>query len=87
MKLRARQATGGASAVLLVSCADQLARRMTPTLPLWRADMTRAWKAFMRQASLQYLLAGFVVVNSRPQGSKVQRRVISSRRLDVRPAK
>jgi len=39
----------------------------------------------MRQASLQYFLAGFVVVNSRPQGSNVQRRVISSRWLDFRP--
>jgi hypothetical protein len=65
----------------------QLARRMTPTLPMRRADMTRAWKAFMRQASLQYFFAGFVVVNSRPQGSNVQRRVISSRWLDFRPAR
>jgi hypothetical protein len=46
--------------------------------------MTRAWNAFMRQASLQYFLAGLVVVNSRPQGSKAQRLVISSRWLDLR---
>ena len=46
--------------------------------------MTRAWNAFMRQASLQYFLAGFVVVNSRPHGSKAQRLVISSRWLDLR---
>jgi len=46
--------------------------------------MTRAWNAFMRQASLQYFLAGFVVVNSRPHGSEAQRLVISSRWLDLR---
>ena len=46
--------------------------------------MTRAWKAFMRQASLQYFFAGLVVVNSRPHGSKAQRRVISSRWLALR---
>jgi hypothetical protein len=70
---------------MLVSRPDQLARRMMPTLPMRRVDMTRAWKAFMRQASLQYFLEGLVVANSRPQGSKVQRRVVSSRRLDLRP--
>ena len=48
--------------------------------------MTRAWKAFMRQASLQYFLAGLVVVNSRLQGSKAQRRVSSSRWLALREA-
>lgn len=49
-----------------------------------RAAMTRAWNAFMRHASLQYFFAGFVVVNSRPHGSKAQRQVISSRWLDLR---
>jgi hypothetical protein len=37
-----------------------------------RAAMTRAWKAFMRQASQQYRLAGFADVNSRLQSSKAQ---------------
>jgi len=46
--------------------------------------MTRAWNAFMRQASLQYFLAGFVVANSRPHASKAQRLAISSRWLDLR---
>ena len=46
--------------------------------------MTRAWNAFMRQASLQYFLAGFVVANSRPHASKAQRLAISSRSLDLR---
>jgi hypothetical protein len=46
--------------------------------------MTRAWNALMRQASLQYFLAGLVVVNSRSHGSKAQRLEISSRWLDLR---
>jgi hypothetical protein len=49
-----------------------------------RAAITRAWNAFMRQASLQYFFAGLVVVNSRAHGWKAQRRVISSRRLAFR---
>ena len=49
-----------------------------------RDAITRAWKALMRQASLQYFFAGFVVLNSRPQGSNAQRRVTSSRELDLR---
>ena len=47
----------------------QLARRAPATLGslTLRAAITLAWKARMRQASQQYFLAGFVVVNSRPQ--------------------
>ena len=49
-----------------------------------RASVTRAWNAFMRQPSLQYFLAGFEVVNSRPHDWSAQRREISSRLLDLR---